>query len=68
MTRLSNTVKISALVAVLVLVTMGMIPATGQAESVVSAGEEFCPTSTEDSCGVNPETGTYFRKQEQQLQ
>jgi hypothetical protein len=62
MSKIGQFVKLSTLTAVLVIAIMGMTAQTGQASEEIEPGDGgFCPTSSLDSCGVNPKTGTYFR-------
>ena len=61
MKSILSTVKVLVLLAVAALTMVSLYPAESTATEMALA--EFCPTSTDDSCGVNPSTGHYFKKQ-----
>ncbi len=65
MKSILSTVKILVLLAVTAMAIVGMYPVESQADASIA---EFCPTSTVDTCGVNPETGHYFKKQGTELE
>ncbi len=65
MKAIAGSIKVLTLLALVTAALVGVNPAPTEASAELG---DFCPASCEDTCGVNPATGQYFRLRDTNLE